>query len=439
MLDKIIFVALCFLIFILPIPLGSYRPWAVMFVCSVVCIGFIAHLINHITQKKPLIEIKKIGPLFLALSIVVSVLFIQISPVLPSSVDAYQTKLMLYKTLSMCFFVALIASYINSSYRLKIFLASMVAAGLIQALYATYLNLNPDSASLIFESAHTDRARGSFTYQNFLANYLALTLSMGIALLINELKITSNNLTFKQVLRDLTETCLSNKMFLRVSLILIIVGLILTRSRMGNSAFFISLAVVSLFAFFFYKRRPKYLRALIISFFILDLVLIGAMFGVEKVKQRLVETSLSSETRDEVVRDSLTLISEKPLLGHGGGSFYTAFPKVKPEPYTGYYDNAHNDYIQFSVEIGVVATGVLGLCLIYALFICGKIMIKRNNQLHQSIAFGCSVAIIHMLLHSTVDYSLQAGANSFTFIAILALVFIINAMPEKGKRRYRRT
>ncbi len=143
-----------------------------------------------------------------------------------------------------------------------------------------------------------------------------------------------------------------------------IIALILTRSCMGNSAFFIALAVGSLFAFFFYKHKPKNMRLLIISFFILDLILVGSIFGVEKAKQRLEETNLASETRDEVVRDSLPIIKDYTLTGTGGGSFYSTFPGYHPEPYSGFYDHAHNDYIQFAVELGLPATIMLGLWLL---------------------------------------------------------------------------
>jgi hypothetical protein len=60
-------------------------------------------------------------------------------------------------------------------------------------------------------------------------------------------------------------------------------------------------------------------------------------------------------------------------------------------------------------------------------------MIKRKTPLYQGVSFGAAVAIIHMLLHSTVDYSLQAGANSFTFIVILCFVFISANLPRDKK------
>jgi len=134
--------------------------------------------------------------------------------------------------------------------------------------------------------------------------------------------------------------------------------------------------VVSFLALFVYNNKPKAFKLLIVSFFIIDLIIIGAIFDVEKVKQRISETSIASETRDEVVRDSIPLILDKPLLGSGGGTFYTAFPAYQSEPYSGYYDNAHNDYIQFAVELGIPATAALGLLVLYCLWLCVATMRK---------------------------------------------------------------
>ncbi|MDP5211608.1 O-antigen ligase family protein [Pseudoalteromonas tunicata] len=443
-MKSFIFSCLCLLIFWLPIPLGSYRPWALMLLTVMVSSVFLCHLWLAFKEERPLfpprISVYILGPL----ALVMLVLTIQLVPGLnPSSnplnsltsisIDPSQTQVMLLKTLCYFLFAWLVFSYVTTATKLRQICYVVVAAGLFQALYATYLNLQPNITSPLFGFRHHERAIGSFTYSNFLANYLALCLALGIGVLISQLSLNSSGSQFKAKLRDMITILLSSKMLLRLSLIAMIIALILTRSRMGNSAFFIALAAVSLFAFFFYDRKPRYLRTLIISFFVLDLIIVGAMFGVEKVKERLVETSLQSETRDEVIEDSIPLLKDNVWLGTGGGSFYTAFPAYQSGPYSGFYDNAHNDYLQFAIELGVPTTALLGLMMLFALYKSIQTMVKRKTPLYQGVAFGCTVAILHMLLHSTVDYSLQAGANAMTFIIILCLALISSALPS-GKR-----
>ncbi|NMP01231.1 O-antigen ligase family protein [Pseudoalteromonas arctica] len=433
--NRFIFFLLCAILFLLPLPLGSYRPWAILAMGILISATFFIHLVySSINNDKPLYPPLYSWPLFTVLSIVASVCAVQIFTV---SVDPFQTKQMLIKTSFMILFCWLVLIYCNTEKRIKNLIYAIISAGVFQALYATYLNLSPDIISPLFGYKHTDRAIGTFTYSNFLANFLALCLCLGIGVLVSELKRSTSDYkhTLKQTLRAWTEILLSSKIILRISLIIIIVALILTRSRMGNSAFFIALMVVSLFAFFIYRQKPKAFKLLIVSFFIIDLIIIGAIFDVEKVKQRISETSISSETRDEVVRDSIPLILDKPLLGSGGGTFYTAFPAHQSEPYSGYYDNAHNDYVQFAVELGIPTTAALGSLILYCLWLCIATMRKRKTALFQGVAFGCAIAIIDMLLHSLVDYSLQAGANSILFMTILCLAILSSKLSASKRSR----
>jgi len=433
--NRLLFFLLCSILFLLPLPLGSYRPWAILAMGLLICVTFLTHLINSaVNEKQPLYPPLYSWPVFATLGIAVTICAVQMFTV---SVDPYQTKQMLIKTNFMIMFCWLVFIYSNSAQRIKKLVYTVIFAGVFQALYASYLNLSPDAISPIFSYKHTDRAIGTFTYSNFLANYLALCLCLGIGVLVSELKRSSgkNKQTLKQTLRAWAEILLSSKIVLRISLIIIIVALILTRSRMGNSAFFIALMVVSFLALFVYNNKPKAFKLLIVSFFIIDLIIIGAIFDVEKVKQRISETSIASETRDEVVRDSIPLILDKPLLGSGGGTFYTAFPAYQSEPYSGYYDNAHNDYVQFAVELGIPTTAALGSLILYCLWLCIATMRKRKTALFQGVAFGCAIAIIDMLLHSLVDYSLQAGANSMLFMTILCLAILSSKLPASKRSR----
>lgn len=45
----------------------------------------------------------------------------------------------------------------------------------------------------------------------------------------------------------------------------------------------------------------------------MDALVVSNWFGLDKVRQRLAETSLQNESRDDVVRDALNAIQERPL------------------------------------------------------------------------------------------------------------------------------
>ena len=249
---------------------------------------------------------------------------------------------------------------------------------------------------------------------------------------MSQLSSRRQQLQIKVMLTEVVNNLLSTKFLVRLALIVMVIGLVLSRSRMGNAAFFAALIAVSIFAIWFYKRPPTLLKPLVVSILVLDMLVIGSMFGLDKLKQRYAETSFSSEARDEVVRDSIPLLQEHWLTGTGGGSFYGIFPSYQPAPYSGFYDHAHNDYLQFAVEVGVPVTIGLGLWLLFLLFRAAKVMVFAEHKIDRGSCFGAAMAIIYMLLHMTVDFPLQSPANAMLFLFALMIIGICDHRAKRA-------
>lgn len=419
-LKNFIFYSLCSLIIWLPIPLGSNRPWAWSIAEVTVFFLFFLHCITYSKQKNSFFPPIRTWPIFVLIG---TLLLASLSQIIFSySVDPVQTKISLLKTASYFMFSWLICVYCTDKKSVITIVYVLIIAGLLQAVYATYLNLSPHSTTPVFGFDYAQRANGSFIYHNHLANYLAMILSLGIGFIISELNIKkSRSNKTAHYLRDLIKALLSQKFVLRLCLILIVIALLLTRSRMGNVAFLVSLAFTSIFALKYYTSKPWSLKYLIISFFVLDIIIVGALFDANKLQERLAQTSFVEETRDEVIRDSIPLLNKYFFLGSGAGSYYGIFPTKQSLPYSGFYDHAHNEYIEFAIEFGVLSCFIVFISILYILVICFKNMIQANSALYQGISFGTATAIIFMMLHIVVDFPLQATANSMTFIVIMCL------------------
>lgn len=420
MFNKFIFYSLCSLIIWLPIPLGSNRPWAWAVSEVVVFLLFFLHCLFNINKKNGFSPPLRTWPIFILIGVLLLTLLSQL--IFSYSTDPIQTQITLLKTVSFFMFAWLICTYTFDKKRIATIIYSLIIAGLVQAIYATFLNLSSPSDTPIFSFEYAQRANGSFVYHNHLANYLAIILSLGIGFIISELNIKKNsNSKVSHYLRDLIKALLSKKLVIRLCLIIIVVALLLTRSRMGNIAFLVSLSLVSVFALKFYRSKPWSLKYLIISFFVLDTLIIGSLFGADKLQERLAETSFIEETRDEVIKDSIPLFEEYFISGSGGGSYYGLFPTSQSMPYSGFYDHAHNEYIQFAIEFGFLSCFFSLLSLLYILYICFNNMTQRTSSLYQGVSFGVATAITFMMLHIIVDFPLQATANAMTFIVVLCL------------------
>ena len=444
--DKFQYYTFLALIFWVPIPLGSNRPWAWGLIEIIVFLLLSIHLYFAIKNKDDIFE--KLLPykyLLIGFLIVQCWLILQYIP-LPSTIlyslspnlaDVYQyfpnewrtlsldpseTRVASYKGLAYFCIIILSILLITSESRLKQLLTIIVLSGTFQAVYGSLQAMSSNELSWVFEVHNSTIATGGFIYKNHFANFLLLCLSMGIGLLVANLTQHSAGST-REKIRNIVSALIEGKAVIRIALALMVIGLVMSRSRMGNAAFFISMTITGIFAFIYFKQRSKGLTVLLISLFIIDTFILGAWFGLDKVKNRIEQTSLSQETRDEVNIYGLELIKKYPLMGTGAGSFYTVFPMVKGDDIKLFYDHAHNDYLQFSIEYGLLMTLLLATLVFASLWQAIYTMRNRKNNLMKGTAFGCMMAIIGMLIHITVDFNLQAPANAVYFVLILTLAW----------------
>ncbi|BFT30752.1 O-antigen ligase [Alteromonas sp. D210916BOD_24] len=443
-----LFYLFLFTIFWAPIPLASNRPWAwglLEIFCFAIAAGALIYYKNNVlhTLKDNKISIALFCiftawvalqqvPLPIQVIKLISPNAFELHALSPTpkayatiSLDPAQTTIILYKTLAYFGLFLSTLLIVNTEKRLKTVMLTIVFTGLFQALYGSLEVLLGFEKSIVFQLPVKGIATGTFVYKNHYANFLMLCLSIGVGYLVSTL-ISKQSSSKKARLRRFLETMLNGKAVVRIALAIMVIALVMSRSRMGNTAFFAAMTMVGLLALFLIKRRSKGLTILIVSMFVIDVFIVSAWFGLDKVKDRLENTTLTHETRDEVVRDSLPLLQDYAITGSGFGSFYSIFPSYQSEDIQIFYDHAHNDYLQFAIETGLIACLIIFLLPFIAIATAIKAMRQRQNSLMQGLAFGCTMAIVGMAIHMSVDFPLQAPANSVLFIVILALALLTN-------------
>ena len=170
-----------------------------------------------------------------------------------------------------------------------------------------------------------------------------------------------------------------------------------------------------------FKRKSKSYVYLFISLIAVDIILVSSVFGLSEVTERIEQTSLQKETRDEVLEDTGSIMPKFITLGSGGGTFYTIYPMVQSEKIQHFYDHAHNEYIQFSVEFGWLGTTLICIFVLICTTTAITSLRNRERPAYLGAAFCCVMATIGMLMHSSVDFPLQAPANAATFLILLSL------------------
>ena len=146
---------------------------------------------------------------------------------------------------------------------------------------------------------------------------------------------------------------------------------------------------------------------------------------MEKVLTRIEQSSTVKDAeRIEVSLGTLKLWGDYPLVGSGGGSFHMVYPRYRSDAVVLSYDHTHEDYLEILADTGMVGLGLLGLMVLLSFLAALTALRRRHDPLMRGMAFASVMAIIALLIHSTVDFNLQIPANAATFMVVLALGWI---------------
>ncbi len=355
-------------------------------------------------------------------------------PGLPQSADQHATYAQLIKTLCLFQLFCLMFLLFDSEKQLRVLVWALIISGTFQAVYGTLMTVTGTDYIWNYPKvAYKGVATGTFVNRNHLAGYLEMTLALGLGLMIASLN-SSKSRTWRQFFRSWTETLLGEKVRIRVCLVLMVIGLILTRSRMGNTAFFVGMGIAGLIGLFVFRKSQSGVVALFVSILIIDIFLLGTFFGIEELQARLQQTDIQEEQRITAVLLSAGLLEMAPWFGHGLGTFYTVFPQVRNDEISLLYQHAHADVMQFPVELGAVGVLPLVLLLVLTFGAALKAQLTRRNRFSRAMGFSATMAMISIGLHSTTDFNLQIFANAATFVCVLAIPWLALYMPRSSRR-----
>ena len=452
--EKVLFWGLVALLVWVPIPLGSNRAWAwailEVWAYALLAAWLLAWAFGGAQLGEPA---RKAWPAWILLAAWVALQAVHLVPMPPGwvralspesfrvqslvadlgiqrdamtlSIDPEAARVSMLKTLAYCAVFFLTLALVNRRSRVLVFARVLVYAAVAQAIYAVLMHLS-GAESEYFGTliAHGDSASGTYANRNHLAGYLEMTLALGIGLLIAGLSDRRAD-SWKRFFRITIEWILSPKMILRLSLCILVIALTTTHSRMGNTAFFSSLLVAGAFGIVLSRRATRNTVLLLASLVAIDLFIVGSWFGVEKLAQRLEQTTVANvQEREDPAKYTLPLIRDYPVFGAGPGSFYVAFPRYRPPTVGLFFDYAHNDYAQLAAESGLLGFGLMGAFVVMTLGVALAAQWKRRDPLMRGMSFACIMGVTAILIHSWVDFNLQIPANATLFMVLLALGWI---------------
>ena len=423
-----------------PIPLGSNRPWSwalLEFWVFLLALWWLAGVIRGRFDCGPIL--RGAWPMLACAALWLGYVWLQLVPLpvgllerlspeaarwhiaaaseamaaAPLTLDRYATLEAACKSTAYVVFFALSLALLGNRDRIRIATYVLVISGLLQAWYGAV------DALRNFNGA----ASGTFVNRNHYAAYLVMCLSVGIGVLVASLS-GKNSESWGWWLRSVAQWIITPKMALRLALLVMVIALVLTRSRMGNSSFFISLLAAGLIGLALSRRATKSMVILFASLIAIDLLVVGTYFGTQRVVERIAQTTAETEDRGEVAGYAFRMWTDFPVFGSGLGSFPVVFPRYSAEATVGTYTHAHNDYLEFAAEVGLLGLSLLALMVLMSFAVALRAHYQRGDPLMRGLSFAAIMSIIALMIHSAVDFSLQIPANALTFMFILALAWL---------------
>ena len=334
------------------------------------------------------------------------------------SVDRYQTAadLLHLITYAAIFIAAWRASRDSDSAWLVV-----RAIGWIGAAYALYgiivYSLGNKSILWLPKWAYREDLTGTFVNRNSFATFLGLALVCNLAPLTELFSRRIDASSRRTTILSAFESVLSQGLWIALRIVLIGGALLLTHSRGGTISTLLALAAAA----FVILRAPSFRgawRTPLVVATVLVVCLVGIAGGAGLLA-RFETTSVTADGRGTVYLETMQAIKEHPIFGTGLGTFEFVYPAYQTPDISAFYDLAHDDYLENTLELGIpaalaffAALGLLaGRCLLGAFQ-------RRRDGIYPAIAFSATVLVG---FHAVVDFSLQIPAVAVTYAALLGM------------------
>ncbi|WP_417518349.1 O-antigen ligase family protein [Minwuia sp.] len=317
-----------------------------------------------------------------------------------------------------------------------IYLYAIVVIGTVYALYGLIAELSGgDTIVGIEQRAYQDSLTSTFVNRNSFATFAGLAAVAAFGMLARTFHTESDTRSDRPrpVIRPPSRFGLSS-VLLATALAILLLALLLTKSRAGLFSTGAGLAVVA-WAWFYRRGRLPGLPVLAGGAVIATvLVLFAAGGGTFERKAEVDGESLGG--RPWLFQRTFSAIADEPLTGHGGGSFESYFQSYKNADFGGVYaiSKAHNSYLEFAADAGIPALILLLVLYAGVLLACFRgIRARQQDAGYPGIALAAGALVG---LHALVDFSVQIPAVACLFALLLGVGYS-QAFPTGGGRHNR--
>lgn len=268
-------------------------------------------------------------------------------------------------------------------------------------------------------------ADGTYANRDHLAGLLEMALPLGLAMLTATLGYSPaeshHSKSLRQKLAQMASTSLNRAVIYAFVSMALLIGLIFTQSKTGVV---LGMVVILLSAVAFSTRLGGANVYGMIGTFTAVGVVLAVEIGLVPVLERFAKLDPLGDDRWTIYASVSQAIGEFFPLGSGIGTFNQAYLRFHAPDFIGVFINrAHNDYLEWIMEGGIIAAAlILGFLSLY-LMRWFRVWNRSQWNTFNFIQVGAGIGLFAMMLHTLVDFNLHIPANQIYFAFLAALFF----------------
>jgi O-antigen ligase len=250
---------------------------------------------------------------------------------------------------------------------------------------------------------------GGFMNRNHFAGYVALMVPPALALA---------SLTYKQ-----------KKIFLSIINLAVAAllsgSVMLSLSRGGMLALLVGIGV-SVILYSRHQNMKTKGIILLVSMVVMSGVL-GGMWSIPSLRSRFLTwsdpaTHASAQDRWEAWQDSVAILQAYPILGAGPNAFRAVYPQDRITSDRAARDFAENEYIQWSVETGIIGI-LIAFAFVYLILRQAYRQIRITSHNSPEYYYAALGTLAVTATHAFVDFPLRLPLYAITATSIVALLW----------------
>ncbi len=330
----------------------------------------------------------------------------------------HETGTALMRLLSYGLVFLLSFHYNQDSERIRSTFKTITYSSIVYALYGLIIYWGHFNTLLWFDKwTYRDLVTSTFVNRNSYATYAGLGLLASFPLLFSNLQSGFKyGLSSPYGRQYFIENLIKQGWYPLFGMILIATALLLTESRGG---FISTLFAVILFFLVLQISHKIPSNKAFTAILLIVAITAGWVFNLsgDSLLVRLDDISLVNNDRLIVYQKLNIANQENPWLGNGYGSFAKTFSLYRDESILGYFDKAHNSYLENIFELGFIpAIALFGVFVTLALICLNGLWVRRRNWIYPALGFAATVLVG---VHSLVDFSLQIPAVAYLYALIM--------------------